>query len=247
MSESILKALMHLFAVVAALSDQIISESGRSIVKSYLSQHLKKDVAEDYLTLFNDFYDFYQRDQNFQIKGVLPSTSITNSETLIRICNQIKVELHRNERIVVLLRLIEFTFIDKVISDTEKEFVHLVADTFSIQEKELQNAFVFITGEDYDKIDPEYALFISREETSEIDELEGDWIERNRPEQTSTDKKIIRNDLDGMILVLHFSSINIFVFKYTGKQKILHDGQPIIPEKFYILSACSNLISEFSI
>ncbi|MBL7111697.1 MAG: ATP-binding cassette domain-containing protein [Bacteroidales bacterium] len=237
MSESILKALMHLFAVVAALSDQIISESGRSIVKSYLSQHLKKDVAEDYLTLFNDFYDFYQRDQNFQIKGVLPSTSITNSETLIRICNQIKVELHRNERIVVLLRLIEFTFIDKVISDTEKEFVHLVADTFSIQEKELQNAFVFITGEDYDKIDPEYALFISREETSEIDELEGDWIERNRPEQTSTDKKIIRNDLDGMILVLHFSSINIFVFKYTGKQKILHDGQPIIPEKFYILSS----------
>ncbi len=236
MSESILKALMHLFAVVAALGDHIISESGRNIVKSYLSQHLKEGIAEDYLTLFDDFYEFYQRDQSFQIKGELPSTSISNSESLIRICNKIKVDLHRNERIIVLLRLIEFTFTDMVISDTEREFVLLVADTFNIQEKELQNAFVFITGENYDKIDPEHALIISRVETSEIDELEGDWIERNRPEPASAEKRIIRDDLDGMILVLHFSSINIFVFKYTGKQKILLDGQPVIPEKFYILN-----------
>jgi len=237
MSESILNALMHLFAVVAALGDQTVSETGRSIVRSYLLNHLKEGVAEDYLALFDDFYEFYQRDQSFQLKGELPSTSVSNSQYLIRICDQIKVELHRYERIVVLLRLIEFTYIDKIISNTEKEFVRLVADTFNIQEKELQNAFVFITGEDYDKIDPEYALFITREDDSKIDELEGDWIEQNRPEKASPDKKIIRNDLNGIILVLHFSSINIFVFKYTGNQRILLDGQPILPEKFYILNS----------
>jgi len=237
MSESILNALMHLFAVVAALGDQTVSETGRGIVRSYLLNHLKEGVAGDYLALFDDFYEFYQRDQSFQLKGELPSTSVTNSEYLIKICNQIKVELHRNERIVVLLRLIEFTYIDKVISDTEKEFVQLVADTFNIQENELQNAFVFITGEEYDKIDPEHALFITREEDSNIDELEGDWVEQNRPDRTTTNKKIIRNDLNGIILVLHFSSINIFVFKYTGNQQIQHDGQSIIPEKFYILNS----------
>ncbi len=223
MSESILNALMHLFAVVAALGDQTVSETGRSIVRSYLLNHLKEGVAEDYLALFDDFYEFYRRDQSFQLKGELPSTSVSNSQDLIKICNQIKVELHQNERIVVLLRLIEFTYIDKVISDTETEFVRLVADTFNIQEKELQNAFVFITGENYDKIDQENALFITRDEDSSIDELEGDWIEQNRPDKTTANKKIIRNDLSGIILVLHFSSINIFVFKYTGNQKILYD------------------------
>ena len=52
MSESILNALMHLFAVVATLSERTVSESGRRIVKSYLLQHLKENVAGEYLSLF---------------------------------------------------------------------------------------------------------------------------------------------------------------------------------------------------
>ena len=241
MSESILNALMHLFAIVATLSKEGVSEYGRSIVKAYLLQHLKEEVAEDYLKLFEDYLDFYKRDKEFQISENLPPTSIYGSQYLAKVCSQIRRELHRNERIIVLLRLIEFVLVDQELSEHEKEFIRLVAETFNISKIEMNNALIFLEGGMEEQLDQEYVLYIGPEETSSIEELEGDWIDKNRPQPVSPEKKITRNELEGEIIVLHFSSINIFIFKYNGNDELLLDGQPVTPDKFYILDSGSSL------
>ena len=62
MSESILNALMHLFAVIATVSDERVSDTGRKIVQSFLLRYInKKEIAEDFLGLFDNYIDFYKR------------------------------------------------------------------------------------------------------------------------------------------------------------------------------------------
>ncbi len=241
MSESILNALMHLFAIVATLSKEGVSEYGKSIVKTYLLQHLKENVAVDYLKLFEDYLDFYKRDKDISISENLPATSIYDSQYLAKVCSQIRTELHRNERIIVLLRLIEFVLEDQVITDHEREFIRLVAETFKISNTEMNNALTFLERCKKEDMDQEHVLFIGPEESSSIEELEGDWIDKNRPEPISSEKKIIRNELEGEIIVLHFSSINLFIFKYIGNDELLLDGQPVASDKFYILDSGSSL------
>lgn len=244
MSESILSALMHLFAVIATLSRDSTSSSGRKIVQAYLLQHLKHKTAQEYLILFDNYLDFYLRDQQFKLTENVPESSLQESEHLKRICLQIRKELHRNERIIVLLRLIEFIYEDKLITEREREFIILVASTFNINESELRNVLLFVTGANEEEYDQDLVLFIRDESASSIDELEGDWIEKNRPAGQVRSNRMQRPGLRGVIVILHFSSINIFALKYLGDQNLLLEGQEIVPERFYILESGSIIRSE---
>jgi ABC-type multidrug transport system ATPase subunit len=244
MSESILNALMHLFAVIATISRETISSSGRKIVLAYLLQHLKDKTAQEYLSLFDNYLDFYLRDHQFKLSEKLPDSSLQESEDLKRICIQIRKELHRNERIIVLLRLIEFVYEDKLISEREREFIILVAHTFNINESELRNALLFVTGAREEDFDQDLILFIDDKDTSSFDELEGAWIDRNRPGGQIQSNRLRKPGLRGTIIILHFNSINIFVFKYIGDQKLLLEGQDVIPERFYILESGSIIRSD---
>ena len=58
MSEKILKALMHLFAIIA--SPQSSDYDRRKIVASFLSQQLNIDLVNEYLVIFDDFFKLYQ-------------------------------------------------------------------------------------------------------------------------------------------------------------------------------------------
>jgi len=244
MSESILNALMHLFAVIATVTSESVSTSGRKIVQAYLHQHLKDEATLEYLGLFDNYLDFYQRDQEFNITESLHNLTQQESEQLRKICLQIRKELHQNERIIVLLRLIEFIYEDKLISEREREFIILVAETFNINEAELRNSLLFVTGGPDEQYDQDLVLFIENKVESSIDELEGDWIDQNRPKEQERSNRINREGLEGKIVILHFSSINIFVLKYLGSQNLQMEGQEIVPERFYILESGSIIRTE---
>jgi hypothetical protein len=62
MSESILNALMHLFAIVAMVDRKEATQKGRTIVKAYLERYLNKQLIIEYLKLFDNYQDFYKRE-----------------------------------------------------------------------------------------------------------------------------------------------------------------------------------------
>ncbi|MFW6328140.1 MAG: hypothetical protein ACOC2F_07510, partial [Bacteroidota bacterium] len=59
MSEGILKALMQLFALVAAPDQDAASR--RIIVRNYLSLHLNNQLIEEYLFLFDEHRQIYEK------------------------------------------------------------------------------------------------------------------------------------------------------------------------------------------
>jgi len=67
MSESVLNALIHLFAIVAMVNKQGISERGRGIVRSYLARYLNEKLTEEYLKLFDNYVDFYRRELHVNV------------------------------------------------------------------------------------------------------------------------------------------------------------------------------------
>ncbi len=237
MGESILNALMHLFAVFATVQEKNVSDSGRRIVKSFLLRYLNKtEVIEEYLELFDNYHDFYRREAATPLEETGFQTSILDPHNLTRICNQIRKELDRNERIIVLFRLIEFVFEDKVITQQEREFVTLVGKTFSIRGEELKNALQFIEEGKEDLIPEEYTLFVQSEIPVSVDELEGDWIEKNRPRQDIPDHTIQKEGLQGKIIFLHFRSLNILVLKYLGPDTLTVDGNLLDTGKVYLFN-----------
>lgn len=70
-----------------------------------------------------------------QKDGQRKRTSV-NSVKVLRICSQINEELTQRQKVIVLLRIFEFIHANEQVNEQEQEFVHTVAESFNISEKE---------------------------------------------------------------------------------------------------------------
>ena len=67
-----------------------------------------------------------------------------NSVKVLRICTQINEELEQRQKVIVLIRILEFIFADPEHSEKELEFASTVADTFHIESKEYEEFFILL-------------------------------------------------------------------------------------------------------
>jgi len=234
MSESILNALMHLFAIVAMVNRKGVSQRGKSIVKAFLKRYLNEQLTIEYLKLFDNYQDFYkregtqenqenQKDQQDNLSLILFQTT--------NVCRQISKELRRNERIIVLLQLIEFVNEDKIITRQEKDFINTVARTFNISSLEFTDIKAFILGEDIEKVNRENLLTIDNRITEWSDNIA--WFMKKEKQPHQVERHLFRENLYGKIEVLFIRSINSYVYKYYGGLNLFMEGHQIIPERLY--------------
>ena len=134
MSERILKALMQMFAIIARVDG--IDDNGRLIVQSFLKQQLNQELVDQYLAIFDDFLEAHHQVTKKK-DGTAKRTSL-NSVKILKICTQINGELTQVQKVVVLLRLIEFINSNTEIAEQEMEFVTTVAETFNIDDEEFK-------------------------------------------------------------------------------------------------------------
>ncbi len=135
MNESILKALMRLFAIIANADAEKVSDKARTVVKSYLDMMLNQEYSDIYLNLFDEYVKVHHHVRKDDSRKVRKQTSL-NSVKVLKICSEINEQLQQKEKIVVLIRLLEFINQDVVITDKELDFVKTVSDIFNISEFE---------------------------------------------------------------------------------------------------------------
>ncbi len=237
MNESILKALMQLFAIVANVrEDRSISQDARIIVESYLKNKLNQDLANEYLEFFNDSVRFYHRKFTKEDVSGRKRSSL-NSVKILKICHQINEGLRQREKIIVLLRLIEFVNEDNIVTTKEIEFIHTVSETFNINDEELINIHSFVIDKIHEIKRKDHVLIINNIPDKKDDESNsmGAWFERNRPDSISTYKHIHRKNLNGEITCLFIESVHIFAFRYIGIDDLFLNVHQIIPRSIYIL------------
>ncbi|MBN8702693.1 MAG: ATP-binding cassette domain-containing protein [Bacteroidetes bacterium] len=225
MSERILKALMQLFAIIARVDG--ITTDGRAIVQSFLKQQLNLEQVELYLKSFDEFLEAHHQVSKRK-DGSQKRTSV-NSVKVLKICTQINAELTQKQKVVVLIRLLEFIHSSYEISSQELEFVTTVADTFNIDEQEFLRCLNFIKSNINDIPDSSKLLVID-----------------NKKENTHgvNTKHIYSEGIgNGQIRVLCIPSVNMYSLYYFGDSDLLLNGQIIGKEKIYILTEGSSIRS----
>ena len=221
MSERILRALMQLFAIIAKVDS--INHDGRSVVKAFLKQQLSLDQVENYLVLFEEYLEKHQKSSKESEKK-RKRTSVNSVKVLV-ICTEINSELTQNQKIVVLLRLLEFIYADKEIGEQEIEFVETVSSTFNIDDAEFKQCMEFV------KLTPE-----------NIPDAQNYLVVNNNKDFSLTQTKhIFAETLPAPIVVLQVNSVGMYILRYFGKQAMYLNGQVIEESRVYFLSHGSSL------
>lgn len=220
MSESIIKALLQLFAIVANFTQEGVTGKGRTIVESYLKQFLNQELLKEYLAIFDQYYILHHKTKSAK------KTS-ANSVKVLKICNQINEELRQEQKVLVLLQLIEFISYGEKISSKELEFVKTVSDIFNIEETEFLNCKTFILDTIEDIPEKNKILIIDKKPTYKHLQI----------------KHIQSEHLNGKIIVLQINSTNMYAFKYIGNDNLLLNGQSIQSNWGYIFGKGSAISS----
>lgn len=231
MSESILKAIIQLFAIISNVDENGVSKKARKIVDSVLKPVLSYEKYNEYIELFEKYVEEFHSvvyaapSANNHVK---PSGSVKT----LKICKQVNQSLNRREKFHVLIKLLEFIDEDDYITESEIDFVETVSETFNISDDEFQNLKYLYSNEIHKIGNKNNVLLINNEDETQ---LGGAWFAKHEPETHSKYRKIFRPRLSGNIWVLYVQSIKSFAFKYSGKMPLELNNRKIVPESIFFL------------
>jgi ABC-type multidrug transport system ATPase subunit len=233
MRESVLLALIHIFAIVSTINPAGISSRGKKILRSYLRRYLNRELEEEYYALFENNLEFYSNELKSVDKAELSDDESLISFQITNICRQIKKGLFLEERMIVFLQLIEFAFEDGMISEQEKTIIDIVSRTFNISKKEYDNATAFMIGRSYDEVSSDCILIIESDKT----ENSGAGIYKNYDNW----RHIRLKGFKGHLVVMHIESTGTLLFTYDGPQVLYFKGRDIIACRPYLLERGVNI------
>ena len=223
MSERILRALMQMFAIIARVDG--INNTGRAIVQSFLKQQLSLDQVETYLAVFDEFLEAHLNASKKK-EGAAKRTSL-NSVKVLRICTQINQELEQPQKVIVLIRLMEFIHSSGQATEQELEFVKTVAETFNIPDEEYQLLKSFIEDDITCIPDNNHLLAINSK-------LNG---------YNNASRHIHCDTMTDEVRVLQIPSVGMYVLRIYGKMSLQLNGQGISNDRVHIFTPGSSIRS----
>ena len=233
MRESVLLALIHIFAIASTVNPGGITSRGKKVLRSYLRRYLNRELEEEYFALFENNLEFYSYELKNVEKEELADEGSLISFQITNICRQIKKGLFLDERMIVFLQLLEFAFEDGSITEQEKSIIEIVSKTFNISQKEYDNASAFMIGRHYDKVSPDSILII--ESDNPKFSVENDFINYSKW------KHIKVKGFRGQLFVLHIESTGSLVLTYDGSLALYFKGRDIIACRPYLLDRGVNI------
>jgi len=230
MSERILRALMQLFAIIAQVDEQndtvdenqtVKSSKAIQIIESFLRTEINAQLIGQYIELFNEHLNTLHQKQLHK-DGAKKRTSV-NSVKVLRICSQINEELTQKQKVIVLIRIIEFIQSNESVTEQEVEFVNTVAESFNIEKVEYDVITDFILSSAFHRVQNDDILYIYP------------------PRQTADDSSVNLEGLDDEIRILYVRSVNIIFFRYFGHDELSINGQFILNDRTHIFTQGSTL------
>lgn len=234
MSESILNALIQLYALIANAAGTV--SQGRLLVETMLRQQLNRRLVPDYLDLFDSYLEFFNRDTPEATLDTEEGRAVLAS-FVEKVCSHLRKGLTKTERIVVFFKLLEYVNEDSKVTHIEEHIIDNLGLCFSIEKEELHNLKSFVFHFDCEDIEPDKLLTIESNRKVGEDILEGIWVEENRPDWQLDDKLMLNEAIEGKLSFLYVQSINTFIARYYGTAELYLDGNKIEPGRPYLLES----------
>ncbi len=214
MNDSILRALMQLFAIVANTDE--VGLRGREIVERFLRRQLGSNLVAYYLEVYDNFLDKLKGKNE---EGKIRKKTSVNSVKVLRICTEINKELDQKQKLIVLIRLFEFINITTE-SETEQnlEFLRTVSETFSINVSDHDNCYLLVK-ESLDFSEAEAGNFL---------------VIDNKNTNDAAYRHLFRENINGRLTFLVTKDPELYIYSYTGNDQLYHDGRAVLPDSVYV-------------
>ena len=208
---------MQLFAIGASL--ERLTQQSRSVVESFLRQQISLQRIPEYLTLFDE--------QLHLLEGVADPTKVrkklaVSSVKALRICTEINKELNTRQKYIVFIRLAEFMYSSpEEITEPEREFLETVANVFTIEPD-----------------DHAYCMAITEPQTSaeKLDAHQILLVQHDKNPEVRHGLQLHHHDLEGSLWFLHLRRAGIFILRYSGKDSLTVNGQPVDPQRVSVFT-----------
>ena len=221
MNEKILNTLMHLFAIIAPAQGS--ETDRRKVVEAFLRPQLNQEGVDAYLRIFDNYYDEAQQRLK---KGNEARRNAAISVRIIKICFDIGAQLTLNQKIIVLVQLLEYCRSDEaVVSNTELEFIITAAEGFNVNR------------DDYELI--EQFVLSKRSEVPESSQIL--IIDNDRKHKYEKTRHIINTSFKGQVRVLNLPQADMLFIKSFGTGELLLSGQLRHEDKVYLFERGASL------
>jgi ABC-type multidrug transport system ATPase subunit len=220
MKETILDALVRLFALIAGLEESI--SDSREVVRSFLMQQLDEEGTQRFLMR----YDALLAQQTAPEENVLKrKRASASSVKVLGILDQINSELEQHQKCIVLLRLSEIIFANGA-TPIELDFIETVASSFAVPDQEFLNLRAWQEGKS-EEIEAGYFLVLSEP----------------HPSAPGAGHLHVKG-LSDSIEVLWFPSVNLFVLRNLSGDHITLNGHHLNQGRLYLLNPGSAIRSK---
>ncbi len=201
---------MQLFGITARLDG--VTERERVVVENFLSQQLNPQDVPKYLDIFETHAHLKTSEVYEQGMKLTP---VRVSSKMLRIGTQINQELTQPQKMVVIARILELITADDTVSRQEQDFVSTLATVFNISQEEFGDIERFVRFKGQGPIQSEKILVI------------------NNQEQQIHQQQLYKPYFLGNIIILHISSLEMYLAKYLGQQDYYLNGVIMKPLQLY--------------
>jgi len=212
MSEPLLRAIIELFAIVAKEDD--VTQSERDSIEEFLLDHLNENKAKEYISQFDE-----------AANRILTSSGPKRDEfrDIEKICAHINLELTFQQKVILILNLVELILADGYISEMEDKLVNKIGEEFNINKSDIDTITRFLQGKTKEELASEKVLIVDGSPDSE------------QP------LHIQKEGLRGFMAFLYLPSSGFYFVKYLGNMDIFLNGIPLRPEKVRVFSLGSTI------
>ncbi len=198
MSEKLLKVILELLAIVAkeddVTSDEIVS------VRKFLEAHVNRADTKKYLKFFNKC-----------VEKIDSQSSDTKDEKtrITELTSKVNAELTKQQKLVVMIGLMELIVADGSISERESELVYFIGECFNFNRNVLHHIRSFVVNKKREKFAAESVLI--------IDDKDSDIKA----------KHLQVEEMNGFLAFFRIPLLEAYFVKYVGKSSLFLNGLPL--------------------
>jgi ABC-type multidrug transport system ATPase subunit/uncharacterized tellurite resistance protein B-like protein len=189
-----------------------VTRQERDQIRIFLEEHLSHSSVDPYLNFFDEI-----------TKNLAGSTG--DIQKIRELCQEINPELTQKQKIVIILELVSIIQADGHISETEEKFVNIIGESFRINPAEIEAIKIFVLGKTASDVDDHHFLIVDASAFSAF----------------SKAKHVMRDHLNGFIVILYLEEHTIYFMKYVGKSAVYLNGVPVKSGKISVLAVGSLL------
>lgn len=197
MSEELLKAIIQLFAIVAR---ERITDDERNNIKEFLGLHLNREAIKYYLDLFDKLAKGESEESKPDYSSVDAETALFLDEwaKIMQISKQVNQALTMQQKLVLIIKIIELVFSDGVISERQENLIYYIGQALKVPRQDINELKRFVTGQDIDELASKNILI----------------IDEGYDENPYPGPRIVEKNLTGLIAILRLD--DSYFIKYLG-------------------------------